>query len=228
MSTSIQLQRPDGRSLPAYLLEPAKPLAGQPGLVLLQEWWGLDASIQEVGQRMADAGYTVLIPDLYRGRVTAQPDQAGQWMNQLDKRDAATQDVAACVQWFKAQGRRVGVVGFCMGGALTVAAAALVPGVDAAVSFYGIPPAEVADPALIRIPFQGHFALEDSWCTPALARGLQATMEGAGQHPDIHFYPARHAFFNHRRPDVHSALQADLAWSRALLFWAQHLLPAQL
>jgi carboxymethylenebutenolidase len=223
MPQQITLQRPDGQALPVHVFEPAKPTGQQPGVVLLQEWWGVDASISEVAQRVADEGYTVLVPDLYRGRVTASPDEAGAMMNALDKHDAVTQDVAACVQWLQAQGRRAGVMGFCMGGALSVASAALVPGLAAAVCFYGIPPTELADPAHIGIPFLGHFASQDSWCTPELAEGLKARMAGAGRPAEIHFYPARHAFFNHRRPDVHDPAQAQLAWGRTQAFLKQHL-----
>ena len=136
-------------------------------------------------------------------------------------------DVAAAVQWFKQQGRRVGVMGFCMGGALTLAAAAHLPQIDAAVCFYGIPGTDVAQVADIRVPLQGHFALQDGWCTPDAARGVQATLWQAGQHPDFYFYPAQHAFFNHRRADVHDPAQAQLAWQRVQGFCAQHLVPRE-
>ncbi len=90
---------------------------------------------------------------------------------------------------------KVGVTGFCMGGALTIAAAVHLPGLSAASCFYGIPPAELADPALIKIPFQGHFAEQDDWCTPALADALQAKLPASAE---IHRYAAQHGFFNER------------------------------
>ena len=223
MTQLITLQRPDGGTTQAACFEPTSPLPGRPGLIVLHEWWGLDTAIQEVGQRLADLGLTVLIPDLYHGQLARTPDEAGQLMARLDKLAAVQQDIRASVTWFKQSGRRVGVLGFCMGGALTVAAAVHLPDIDAAVCFYGIPPAELADPARIRVPLQGHFALQDGWCTPELARELQATLTAAGQHPDIHFYPAQHAFFNHRRPDVHDPAQAALALSRTRSFLGAHL-----
>jgi carboxymethylenebutenolidase len=222
------LPRADGGTLPVAWLKPAQALSGQPALVLLQEWWGLNEAMRHTAQRLADVGYTVLLPDLYRGRVTTEPALASQWKAALDLEDVITQDLPACVHSLKQQAQpagRIGVMGFCMGGALTVAAAARVAHVDAAVCFYGIPPLKLADPAHIRIPFMGHFALQDDWCTPQAARQLQAAMADAGQSPVIHTYDAQHGFFNHTRPEVYSAADADLAWQRSLAFLAHHLSP---
>jgi carboxymethylenebutenolidase len=223
MGQMIAVPRPDGATTSAYLAEAPNATPGTPAIVLLQEWWGLNEHIREVADRLAATGYTVLSPDLYRGRTTTDATEAGRLMGGLDFPDAVSQDIAACVAWLGQGGRKVGVTGFCMGGALTVAAAANVPGVSAAVCFYGIPPREVADPAHIRIPFQGHFAMADTWCTPAAAKGLQAAMADAGQSPELFHYPAQHAFFNHSRPEVYDADCAAQAWSRMTAFWAQHL-----
>jgi carboxymethylenebutenolidase len=110
-----------------------------------------------------------------------------------------------------------------MGGALTIAAAVHVPGVNAAVCFYGIPPAEFASPAAINIPFQGHFANRDDWCTPAAVDTLETAMVRAKLSPDIHRYDADHAFFNTTRPEVFDAAAANLAWQRTLAFLGEHL-----
>jgi carboxymethylenebutenolidase len=109
-------------------------------------------------------------------------------------------------------------MGFCMGGALTVAAAVHVPEVSAAVCFYGIPPKEFADPAAIAMPFQGHFANRDDWCTPAAADALEQAMKTAGRTPEIHRYEAAHGFFNERRGDVYDAACAQQAWDRMSAF----------
>src|SRR5690606_32786737 len=98
-----------------------------------------------------------------------------------------------------------------------------VPGLSAAVCFYGMPPLDVADPALISIPFQGHFATLDDWCTPEAVENLALRMRTAGRTPDIHHYPAQHAFFNEARPEVFDAESAELAWQRAIGFLRQHL-----
>lgn len=224
MGQMINVCRPDGGETPAYLV-PA-PQAGAPGIVLIQEWWGLNDHIREVADRLAAEGYHVLAPDLYRGRQTTVADEASHFMGNLDFFDATRQDITGCVNHLARmapEGRKVGVTGFCMGGALTVAAAVHVPGVSAAVCFYGIPPKEVADPVRIRIPFMGHFATRDAWCTPAAAADLQAAMTAAGHPPEVFHYEADHAFFNHCRPEVFDAACAELAWQRTTAFFARHL-----
>jgi carboxymethylenebutenolidase len=222
MGQMIEVSRPDGGKTPAYLAK--SPRAGSPAIVLIQEWWGLNDHIRGVADRLAGEGHNVLAPDLYRGRLTTLADEAHHLMDGLDFADATQQDIAACVIHLRETGRPVGVMGFCMGGALTVAAAALVPGLAAAVCFYGIPPKQVADPARIRIPFMGHFATLDTWCTPAAAAALEADMRAAGQAPEIHHYVAQHAFFNDsRRAEVYDEACASLAWARTLDFFARHL-----
>lgn len=217
MGKMIEVQRPDGRSTPAYLAE--APVAGGAAVVLIQEWWGLNGHIQGVADRLAAEGYAVLAPDLYRGRQTTVADEANHLMTELDFTDTTQQDIQGCVSWLGQGGRRVGVMGFCMGGALTVAAAVHVQGVSAAVCFYGIPPKEVADPARIRIPFQGHFATQDTWCTPQAAAALEQAMHAAGQSPEVHHYDAQHAFFNDsRRAEVYDEACASLAWARTTGF----------
>ncbi len=220
MAQMIDFQRPDGRHGTACL---APAAAGAPGLVLVQEWWGLNAHIRAVADRFAAAGFETLAPDLYRGRLASSADEASHLMDGLDFADATYQDLRGAVQHLAAQGRKVGVLGFCMGGALSVAAAVHVPELSAAVCFYGIPPAGFADPARIRIPFQGHFATKDDWCTPSAAHKLEQAMREAGQHPACYHYEADHAFFNSARPEVYDASAASLAWQRSVDFLRQAL-----
>lgn len=212
----IEFRRPDGALSPAY----AVGIHG-PGLVLIQEWWGLNPQIKATADRFAAQGFRVLVPDLYRGKLAASSEEANHLMSGLDFVDACDQDLAGAVRHL-APGR-VGVMGFCMGGALTVAAAARLDGLSAAVCFYGVPPRALADPARIEIPFQGHFATRDDWCTAAVAQQLEADMKAAGRRPEIHHYEADHAFFNASRPEVHDAAAAELAWQRALAFLNRHL-----
>jgi carboxymethylenebutenolidase len=220
MGQMIGFQRPDGGTTQGYFADAG---AGAPSLVLIQEWWGLNDHIKDLVDRMAAAGISTLAPDLYRGRLAKDGDEASHMMNTLDFADATHQDLRGAVAHLAARGQPVGVMGFCMGGALTVASAVHVPGVAAAVCFYGVPPAAFADPAHIRIPFQGHFATKDDWCTPAVVGQLEAAMTGAGQHPEIHFYEAQHAFVNRTRPEVYDAACATLAWDRSVAFLRQHL-----
>jgi len=213
MGDTIYVTRPDGKTCPAYLAEPTTG-AGAPGFVMIQEWWGLNEQMQGLAERLAAQGYRVLVPDLYRGKVTISPDEANHLMTGLDFLDAGTQDVRGCVQHLKQGSRKVAVGGFCMGGALTVIAAVHVPEVDAAVCYYGIPPAQAADPAKVRVPFQGHFANQDDWCTPAAVDALEAGLVKAGVLHEIYRYDAQHAFMNEARPEVYDADAAERAWQR--------------
>jgi carboxymethylenebutenolidase len=221
MGQMIEFSRPDGGKSAAWL---ASAGAGAPGLVLIQEWWGLAPHIKNIADRLAEAGITTLAPDLYRGRLASSADEASHLMNDLDFGDATRQDLQGAVNHLNQLGStKVGVMGYCMGGALTIAAAVHVPQVAAAVCYYGIPPAEFADPAQIKPPFLGHFATRDDWCTPEKVQELETRMTGAGLHPQIHRYEADHAFSNVTRPDVYDAKSAQLAWDRSLAFLKQHL-----
>ena len=173
MGAMITLIRPDGTPIRGYFAN-----AGQdrPSVVVIQEWWGLNQQICSVADRFAQAGLNALAPDLYQGRVAQDPDEAGHLMNGLDFPGATHQDIRAATDYLKKVGSSVGVMGYCMGGALTIAAAVHVPGVAAAVCFYGIPPKEFTDPAQIRIPFQGHFANQDDWCTPQAVDTLEQSI----------------------------------------------------
>jgi carboxymethylenebutenolidase len=217
MGQMIDAKRPDGGSCPAYLATPPQGDAA-PGFVMIQEWWGLNEQMKGLADRLAAAGYRVLVPDLYRGRVTKEPDEANHMMTGLDFGAAAGQDVRGCAQHLKRTSKKVAVGGFCMGGALTVLAGVHVPEVDAAVCFYGIPPAEAADPAKMRVPFQGHFANRDDWCTPEAVDRLEAALARAGVAHEIFRYDAQHAFMNEKRPEVFDPAAAELAWRRTLDF----------
>ncbi len=217
----IEYPRPDGALSRAYLAE-AEGAEGpkRPGLILIQEWWGLNANICHVADRYAAAGFTTLAPDLYRGRQANTADEATHLKQKLDFADATHQDLAGALSFLLQRCSKVGVSGFCMGGALTIAAAVHLPELSAASCFYGLAPAQLANPALIKIPFQGHFAEQDEWCTPALVDALQAQLP---QSAEIYRYPADHGFFNDTRPEVFDAASAQLAWARTLAFLRQHL-----
>jgi carboxymethylenebutenolidase len=219
MGGMIEFRRADGGMCPGYLAEAG---AGRPGIVVIQEWWGLNDQIKGVAERFAKAGYNALAPDLYKGRVTQQPDEANHMMSGLDFAGASDQDVAGAVKLLAGKGGKVAVMGFCMGGALTIAAAARVPGIACGVPFYGVPPVALADPAKITIPMQGHFALQDHWCTPEVFDAFATAMTGAGNPPEMFRYDAAHAFFNERSP-AYDAAAAGLAWDRMTAFLAKHL-----
>jgi carboxymethylenebutenolidase len=212
MGAMIEFSRPDGGKSKGYLASAGN---GRPGVVVIQEWWGLNDQICGVADRFARAGYNALAPDLYKGRLTTVPDEANHLMSSLDFPDATHQDLRGAVLHMKASSAKVAVMGFCMGGALTVAAAVHIPECAAGVCFYGIPPKEIADPAKIAIPFQGHFANQDDWCTPAAVDALETAMTGSK--PEIYRYAAAHAFFNERSP-AYDLPCANQAWNRMAAF----------
>src|SRR5689334_6360451 len=170
MGMMICFARPDGRATKGYLAAAGQ---GRPGVVVIQEWWGLNDQICGVADRLARAGYNALAPDLYKGRVTAAPDEANHLMTGLDFADATNQDLRGATQHLKPQSSKLAVMGYCMGGALTIAALAQVPDFAAGVCFYGIPPKDLGDPSRIHVPLQGHFANKDDWCTPAAVDDLE-------------------------------------------------------
>lgn len=210
MGSMIDFARPDGGRTRGYLASAGQ---GRPGIVVIQEWWGLNDQICGVADRFARAGYNALAPDLYKGRVTTTPDEANHLMTGLDFPDATHQDLRGAATRLQSLSRKVGVMGFCMGGALTVAALVHIGELAAGVCFYGIPPVEFADPATIKAPFQGHFANRDDWCTPQLVDGLEAALKRTGAPHEIYRYDAAHAFFNERSA-AYDVAAANQAWER--------------
>lgn len=217
MGEMIQFKRPDGKTCPGYLATP-KAGASAPGFVVIQEWWGLNPQIKKTADRLAEAGYRALVPDLYRGKVASGADEAGHMMSALNFPDAAGQDIRGAVQHLKQSSKKVAVGGFCMGGALTILAAAHVPEMDAGACFYGIPPAEAADPKTIKIPLICHFANQDDWCTPAKVNELEAALKHSKSKFELYRYNAKHAFMNETRPEVYDTGCARSAWDRTLEF----------
>ncbi|HEY9889510.1 MAG TPA: dienelactone hydrolase family protein [Candidatus Obscuribacterales bacterium] len=221
MGEMITFTRPDAQTCQGYYVAPAAGSAA-PGLVVIQEWWGLNDQIKGVAERLAAAGYRVLVPDLYQGKVTVEAAEAEHLMTGLDFGDAATQNIRGAVQYLKADSAKVAVMGYCMGGALTVLAAVYVPEADAAVCWYGIPPAEAADTSTIAIPFQGHFALRDAFFPIEQAEALTARLKAGDVTHECYYYDAEHAFANENNA-IYDAAATQQAWERSLSFLATHL-----
>ena len=214
MGAMIEFSRPDGGKSKGYLATAGN---GRPGIVVIQEWWGLNDQICGVADRFARAGCNALAPDLYKGRLTTVPDEANHLMSGLDFPDATHQDLRGAVLHLKASSGKVAVMGFCMGGALTIAAAVHIHEVNAAICFYGIPPKDFADPAKIRVPFQGHFANKDDWCTPAAVNDLEKVLKDASVKHEIYRYDAAHAFANERSA-AYDVACANQGWERMSAF----------
>jgi carboxymethylenebutenolidase len=223
MGTTITFKRPDGKDAKGYLANASRGNA--PGVVVIQEWWGLSSNIKGLVDRFAIAGFDALAPDLYDGVVVPYHDSeaANKQMGSLDFMDATTQTVGGAVQYLAQNGAKIGLTGFCMGGAVTIIGAAKVPGLTAAVSFYGIPPEQAVKPADVKIPLQGHFASKDDWCTPAVVDAFEKGLEASGKKFDFFRYDADHAFVNEERMAVHDRQAAELAWGRAVDFLARNL-----
>ncbi len=208
----------------------ALPPSGRgPGVVVIQEWWGLTSHITDVTDRLAADGFVALAPDLYGGTTTHEQAEAQELMQALPV-DRAARDLAGSVDFLldhqAVTGRAVGAIGFCMGGGFVLTLAAQQgERVAAAVPFYGLIPGDLPDFSGLRAAVSGHFGERDDVVPPDAARALGEKIEAdTGSAPDFHFYPAAHAFFNDENLlGTYDADSARLAWDRALAFLHSHL-----
>ena len=227
MGTTISYSRPDGQTVQGYLSEAVNPIGS---LVVIQEWWGLNDQIRGVADRCAQAGLTALVPDLYRGKSTAQAEEAHHLMTGLNFGDAASQDVRGAAQYLAARGGKVGVTGFCMGGALTVLALTMAPETAAGVIWYGSPPLEYVDASKIKAPVMGHFGTQDTVFPIDGVNALEEKLRAADVSVEFHRYLAHHGFANETaqgpgRIDItqYDAAWAQMAWDRTFRFFGAHL-----
>jgi carboxymethylenebutenolidase len=216
----IEFPTSDG-STPGYL---ASPAGGQgPATIVLQEWWGLDSHIRSVCDRFAAAGFFALAPDLYRGETAEGPDEAQQKMMALSM-DTTEKDMCGAAEHLASlpgvQGPKVGSVGFCLGGGLSVWAAAACPNIGAAVTFYYVMPHGKPDFSNIAGPLLGHFGTADEFISVENAKALEDELRNAGVRVSFQFYEdAGHAFFNDtNRLGTYNSEAAELAWERTLSF----------
>ena len=225
----IEYKRPDGNSVNGYLAEPTD-FEHAPGVVVIQEWWGLDDEVKSVADRLAKAGYRALVPDLYRGKLALEAKEAEHLMGDLNFGDAASQDIRGAVQYLKSTGsKKVAVTGFCMGGALTVLSACHVPELDGSVVWYGYPPLEYVDATAITKPMMAHWAIHDDFFAISGVDQLEAALKEANVSHQFYRYDAKHAFANPKSdsrgmpPLQYNAEAAKLAWDRTLSFLSAHL-----
>ena len=194
---------------------------GGAGVIVIQEWWGLVPHIKDVADRFAEAGFTALAPDLYHGQSSTEPDGAGKLMMSLNVAQAA-KDLSGAVDHLRSlTGRdKVGVVGYCMGGALTLALACARPdAVAAAAPYYGVigwPSAQLEWKNLAATVI-GEYAEHDDFASADRVRALESELRGLGKNATMHVHQgAHHAFFNDTRPDVYDAAASRTAFARTL------------
>ncbi|MDQ3608497.1 MAG: dienelactone hydrolase family protein [Actinomycetota bacterium] len=207
----------NGSTAPGYLAIPQDG-HGLP-VVVLQEFWGLEDHIRSVCDRLASNGFLALAPDLYRGDTTTEPDEAQQKMMALDM-DQAERDMRGAVDFLAdheaAEGGRVAALGFCLGGGLSVWAAAANPKVAATVTYYYVMPHGTPDFSAIQGPVLGHFGTADEFVPVGAARDLERSMRDAGVEVEFEFYEgAGHAFFNDtNRLGTYDEAAALRSWHR--------------
>lgn len=214
----------NGGRATGYLAEPAEP---GPGVVVMQEWWGVDEHIRDVCDRFAAEGFVALAPDLYHGETTDQPSEAEQKMMALSM-DEAEREMRGAVDYVAGHEKcdgTVGTIGFCLGGGLSVWAAAANPKVGAAVTYYYVMPHGKPDFSRIQAPVQGHFGTADAFVAPQDAEALEAELREAGVDAVFEYYEgAGHAFFaDHDRLGTYHEDHARNAWGRTVDFLRRHL-----
>ena len=227
MGSMISYNRPDGKSVQGYLAKADKPVGS---LVVIQEWWGLNDQIRGVADRAAKAGFTALVPDLYRGKSTVEAEEAHHLMTGLDFADAASQDVRGAAQFLGQSGGKVGVTGFCMGGALTILTLTMASEVAAGVVWYGLPPLEYVDASKIKAPMMAHWATQDQAFPIASVDALEEKLAASKVSLESHRYLAQHGFANETAQGPariavtqYDAAWAQIAWDRTMRFFGKHL-----
>lgn len=215
----------NGGTTPGYLATPESGTG--PGVIVIQEWWGLVPHIKSVADRFAGEGFVALAPDLYHGVATKSPDGAGKLMMALNI-EQAEKDLRGAVEYLTnhdaVTSKGVGTVGFCMGGVLSLYAASMNESVDACVIFYGIHPKVNPPLENLTAPVLGIYAEKDDFVPPAAVRELESKLQNLGKQAEMHIYPGTdHAFFNDERPEVYNQEAAADAWRRATEFFRQHL-----
>ncbi len=218
----------EGTEVEAYI---ARPQSGSgPGIVVIQEWWGLVDHIKRVCDRFAAAGFVAISPDLYHGQQTTAPDEAKRLMLSLEVNRAA-RELGGAIDVLlgddEVDGSKVGVTGFCLGGGLTyVLAIARPDDIVAIAPFYGVIPWPDAAPdySQVTAKVQGHYAEHDHTISLDGIHELEATLRASNDDVEWFVYDGcHHGFFNDTRPDVHDAAQTDIAFERVTRFMSASL-----
>jgi carboxymethylenebutenolidase len=224
IGSTVSFRRPDGQELQGYLATPEQQ-EGAPAVVVIQEWWGVNEQIRGVADRLARCGYFALVPDLYRGKSTVEEEEAHHLMDGLNFGDAASQDISGAARHLKQRSAKVAVMGFCMGGALTLLTLCQSPDLAAGVVWYGLPPLDYIDASRIKVPVLGHWGTQDAFFSIKNVEALEVKLQEAGVKARFHRYLAHHGFANETAIG-HGRIAgtqfdpewAQLAWDRTLTF----------
>ena len=209
-----------------YLARPDGEGVG-PGVVVVQEWWGLDAHIKSIADRFADAGFVALAPDFYRGQVAKEPDEARKLAMELQYPQAQAM-MQGAVNYLDGQPfvkpSKVGIVGFCMGGRLSSMFNMNAQNLDAVVAFYGVPPLSDEQAASMTAPLLAIYGETDAGFPPSVIEENKQKLTDAGKPHEVVVYPgAPHAFFNDTRPHIYNKEAAEDAWTRTIAWFQQYL-----
>ena len=222
MGSTVEFVRPDGQTAPGYFAPAGSD--GAPGIVLFEEWWGLDDRVKATADRLASHGFNVLVPDLYRGRSAATGDEANHLMEGLDFADAATQDAAGAANYLRERGAaRVGVVGFCMGGALTLLSVMHGRVFDVPASGTATRRPRRAIPRRSPCRCRATRALRDDFFKIEGVDAIERKLRDAGLPVEFHRYDAQHGFYNTGEPGEgglghYHREHAETAWTRTVEF----------
>jgi carboxymethylenebutenolidase len=218
----------NGDNSDGYLALPGS--GSGPGVIVVQEYWGLVGHITDVADRFAEAGFVALAPDFFHGATTREPDEAMRLLMGLAM-DRAARDLAGAAAYLSGldavSSPAIGAVGFCMGGSLALWSATVAENVDAAVGFYPAVPWERMQPqwpSYAGKAAQIHCSQEDGTSAAPGIQAAVAAIRGADGEVETFDYPGtQHAFFNDARPEVYAPDAASLAWGRTLAFLNERL-----
>lgn len=209
----------NGASTPGFLARPEGD-GPFPGVIVIQEWWGLNENIKDIAKRFANEGFVAFAPDLYHGEVVAEPDEAQKLMMQLDM-NRASHELVKATEYLSEQpyigDRGIGAIGFCMGGGLAFTLATDTPLIRAVAPFYGGAPQPIDKIQSLHGPAFIVYAENDDWIGAPVRDAVNQALTEHNKTFEIKVYPGtHHAFFNDTRPEVFDKAAADDAWSRTL------------
>jgi carboxymethylenebutenolidase len=218
----------NGATAGGYLATPSS--GSGPGVIVIQEWWGLNDQIRHTADRFAREGFNALAPDFYHGTEIkiGEPDEAGKMLMALNI-DRVGKDARGAAQYLKqhqaTRGSKVGVIGYCMGGQLALLAGTVAPDeIGAVVDMYGIHPNVKPDFTKMAAPALLLFAEKDDFVNADARAAIESQLRQAGVKFDSHVYPGvDHAFMNDERPEVYNESASEDAWRRALDFFRSSL-----